>query len=311
MYKIKRMGQKSWPVLTCLLLLLAAWPVALQAETFAVLAQDRTAIERVYYNHRLGRKPPFDQVSPASLIERLVKDYLHKEAILKKVYGVEITVEMLDAEVQRINTTTQAPEMLDEIKAALGKDPARFARAFAKPFLIERLLRDKFENDDALHAAQRGEAERVRAQLLAARSNGPSESRTNQSAVLASLKAAHSHEVSEITWQLGAHSAETNALAADELEIKKQFGPDAQLLASSSSTGQDREFYFSDLPPALQNVLRLQLRQPGDVSAVIETPSSFLLYACTAKTAETLSVATLSLPKRNFEQWLNEQSETP
>ena len=64
--------------------------------------------------------------------------------------------------------------MLAEIKAALGHDPAKFAQAFAKPFLVERLLRDKFDNDEALHAAQRQEAERVRRELLeaAAKSEG-------------------------------------------------------------------------------------------------------------------------------------------
>ena len=53
----------------------------------AALVQARTAIERVYYNHRLGQKPPFEQVSPPSLIERLVKEDLRKEAVLKQVYG--------------------------------------------------------------------------------------------------------------------------------------------------------------------------------------------------------------------------------
>ena len=40
---------------------------------------------------------------------------------------------MLDAEVQRINTTTHAPDMLAEIKAALDNDPVKFANVFAKP----------------------------------------------------------------------------------------------------------------------------------------------------------------------------------
>src|SRR5439155_2992075 len=77
----------------------------------------------------------------------------------------QITPALLDAEVQRINTTTRAPEMLAEIKTALGNDPARFANVFAKPTLVERLLREKFDNDDALHAPQRREMERVRTQL--------------------------------------------------------------------------------------------------------------------------------------------------
>ena len=137
--------------------------------------RDRAAIERVYYNHRLGQKPPFEEATPPALIERLVKEDLHKEAVLRKAYGVVITPDLLEAEGQRINTTTRAPEMLAEIKAALGNDPARFAQSFAKPFLVERLLRDKFDNDEALHAAQRQQADAVRNRLLeagAAKSDG-------------------------------------------------------------------------------------------------------------------------------------------
>jgi hypothetical protein len=125
--------------------------------------------------------------------------------------------------------------------------------------------------------------------------------------LVAVLKAGHSNEVSETTWQLIARPAETNAPSADEIEIKRRFGPDAQLISSPREADTDRKFYFEDLPGELQNVLRVQLRQPGDVSAVIETPGGFLLYVCREKTGERLSVAALSLPKRSYEQWLAEQ----
>jgi hypothetical protein len=127
--------------------------------------------------------------------------------------------------------------------------------------------------------------------------------------LLALLKQTHSNDVSETTWQLAARPAETNAPAADEIEIKKRFGPNAQVLSSPPRGGEKRKFYFEELPPELQNVLRVQLRQAGDVSAVIETPGGFLLYVTTEKTDAVLSVAGLSLPKRNYDQWLEEQSE--
>ena len=304
------------------LLLLVLCCAAARGDDVALLVRDRAAIERVYYNHRLGQKPPFEQATPPALIEGLVREDLRKEAALRKVYGVAITPALLDAEVQRINTTTRAPDMLAEIKAALGNDPAKFAQAFAKPFLVERLLREKFDNDGALHASQRQEAERMRLQLLVARSDsgsqseglaaGKSEIRSPKpegavSNLVALLKAGHSNEVSETTWQLGARPAETNAPAADELEIKQRFGPTAQLISSPHRAERDRKVYFEDLPAELQQVLRAQLRQPGDVSAVIETPGGFLLYVAKEKTDTALTVACLSLPKRSYEQWLSEQ----
>ena len=134
---------------------------------FAAQCADRTAIERVYHEHRTGTKPPFEQAMPRELIEQLTRQDRHKEAVLGKVYGVEITPAMVEAEVRRIDATTRAPEMLAEIKHALGDDPARFARAMARPIVVERELRRRFDNDDALHAAQRREAEQAREKLLA------------------------------------------------------------------------------------------------------------------------------------------------
>jgi hypothetical protein len=304
---------------SCALFLLLTICATARGDDVATLVPARTAIERVYYNHRLGQKPPFEQVTPPALIERLVREDLRKEAVLRQVYGVAITPALLDAEVQRINTTTRAPDMLADIKAALGDDPARFAQAFAKPFLVERLLRDKFDNDDALHSAQRREAEVVRETLLApdpkpggrASPRAQTAPEDRAAALVALLKAGHTNAVSEITWQLGPRPPQTNAPAADELEIKQRFGPNAQLISSPHAAGRDQKQYFEDLPEELQRVLRVQLRQPGDVSAVIEAPAGFLLYMAKERTPTALTVACLSLPKRSYEQWLSEQSVQP
>jgi hypothetical protein len=290
-----------------LFLLYVALPALAANENFKVRCEDRAAIERVYHEHRVGEKPPFEQVLPRATLEKLVQQDLRKEAVLKKAYGVEVTPAMLDAEVQRINSTTRAPAVLAEIKAALGNDPARFAEAMARPIVVERLLREKFENDDALHAPQRGEMERVRSSLTNAAAVPRRDHDTNGAAtLLALLKQTHSNEVSEIVWRLGARAVETNVAGADDVEIKKRFGPDAQLLSSSAAT--ERKLYFTDLPQDLQRVLGAQLRQSGDVSAVIETSRGFLLYLAMNRNAEFLKVAVLSLPKRNYDDWLSQQT---
>jgi hypothetical protein len=270
-----------------------------RADDLTALCADRTAIERVYYNHRLGAKPSFEQVSPPPLIERLVSEDLHKEAMLKKVYGVEVAPAMVAAEVDRINATTRAPDLLAELKAALGNDPDRFAQAVARPIVVERLLRDKFENDDALHAARRQQVETIRAELRAARSD----------TLLLRFKQLGSNQITETTWQLTPRPAKVGAPGADLVEIRKRFGPDTQILSSPQEAGREPKFYFADLPPELQRVLRVQLRQPGDLSAVIETPGGFLLYLCLTRNNTELGVAMLSLPKRSYEQWLAQPSE--
>lgn len=130
---------------------------------------DRVAIERVYYAHRLGNKPPFEQLLPPALVEKRITKDLRKEAVLKKVYGIEITAAMVEAEFTRIDATTRAPDVLAELKAALGNDQTRFARAVVKPMVVERTLRDRIANDDKPHAAQRRQADQVRNDLLASK----------------------------------------------------------------------------------------------------------------------------------------------
>ena len=122
---------KKYQAMAALLLLQA--PSLGRAEDFGALCADRTALEHVYYGHRLGQKPPFEQASPPALIAQLVRDDLRKESALKKVYGVDVTPAMVEAEVRRIDATTRAPDVLAEIKHALGDDPARFARTMARP----------------------------------------------------------------------------------------------------------------------------------------------------------------------------------
>ena len=297
------------------LLLLFALGSAAWAVDFTTPCADRAAIERVYHEHRTGTKPPFEQAMPATLLESLVQADAKKEAVLARTYGVKLTDAMVAAEVQRIHATTRAPEMLAEIQAALGHDPARFARAMARPIIVERLLRDRFENDDALHAPQRRAAESVRSQSLATK-EGSFDAR------LAALKQCKDGAVQEqVKWELTARPADdappapaatptaTQGKASSgtySLEATAQF---AQVLSSPEQGRGDaeRKSYFEDLPAELQSVLRAQLRQPGDVSAVVEGPHAFQVYLTRERTASALTVAVLTIPKRSYEEWLAQQ----
>ncbi len=285
----------------------------LAAESLECLCADRTAIERVYYNHRLGTKPPFEQTLSAGQIEAMVRMDLKKEATLRSVYGVEITPILLAAEVQRINTTTRAPDILADLKSALDHDETRFAAALAKPALVERLLRERFENDDKLHAQQRTTADHLRAQVLAAKSDS-----RPVADLAALLRSGASNQVQEVSWLMASRPPESTAATAPSSGIstptqgRATGGPYsveatvqiAQVLSSPAHGHEERKNYFEDLPAELQRVLKVQLRHPGDVSAVIEMPHQFLLYVAEEVTAEHMKVLVRAIPKRSYEEWL-------
>ena len=77
--------------------------------------------------------------------------------------------------------------------------------------------------------------------------------------------------------------------------------------ASQAKEAGTGDMYFEDLDPELRKVLAAQLKQVGDVSAVVEMPGGFAVFALTAITPATLSVVSLSVPKRNYDEWLNTQ----
>jgi hypothetical protein len=287
------------------------------AGDFEALVADRAAVERVYHEHRTGTKPPFEEAMPFDLVERLVRTDLKKEFALKRSYRVEISDALVEAEVTRINTTTRAPEMLAEIKAALGNDAARFARSMARPIVVERELRRRFENDDALHASQRRASEQAREATRTAAHEGVE-------AQVAALRANKGGGVNEVTWQLtprqeagnsepGTRNAEIAAQPPQTKAVTKSgaysIEATAQIAQALKPSAEERErkLYFDDLDPELQKVLRAQLQKAGDVSAVIETPSAFLLFLAKEKSATTLNACSLSIPKRSYEEWLAEQ----
>jgi hypothetical protein len=136
------------------------------AGDFQVLCSDRLAIETIYHEQRIGVNGSLAEAMPLETLQGLVQFDLRKETALRTVYGVEVTPAMLDVEVQRIETTTRAPETLAKIKAALGNNPARFAQSFARPIIVERELIRNFEFDDSLHLGKRTEAEEAREDLL-------------------------------------------------------------------------------------------------------------------------------------------------
>lgn len=257
---------------------------------------DRAAIERVYHSHRLGTKAPFDEAMPPELLDRLVRQDRHKETVLREIHGVEVSPAMLAAEVRRIDSTTRAPEVLAEIKAALGNDPERFARAMAKPIIVERELRARFENDDKLHVAQRRAAELARDSLLAKQAVKDMRDQTWQitprPAADKSAPPASATTPTEGKASSRAYSVSATAQLSQELA-----SPDP------AEPGKETR-YLEDLDPELRKVLLVQLQKPGDVSAVIEMPGGFLVFIAREKTAEILAVSSLSIPKRSYEEWL-------
>jgi len=263
---------------------LAAGAVPGPDADFARLLADRTAIERVYYAHRLETTLPFEKAVPPEMIEQLVRRDLDRERTLQQTRGLVITAAEIEAETQRINQSTRAPEVLAELKRALDNDPARFGRTVVEPILVERRLRDGSSNGKR-PASARDSLEQVRVELQSA---GRMRATPGQ---LAELLQKHG-PVKEVVWDLapddsapaGGAAASASYSAVSTAEIAPANDPVVPA--------------FQELRPELRQLLQEQLRQPGDVSAVVETDDAFWLFLVRERTGRFARIVLVSESKK-------------
>jgi hypothetical protein len=133
--------------------------------TFADRVAYQRAIEEVYWRHRIwpkpnaGTEPSLDKVVSQAEIEKKVEDYLRDSQALEDYWQRPITPEQLQAEMERMAQNTKQPEVLREIFAALGNDPAMIAECLARPVLAKRLVTDLYAHDERFHGQLKRRAE--------------------------------------------------------------------------------------------------------------------------------------------------------
>jgi hypothetical protein len=283
--------------LTALALAILLAPVShVRAAQLQELCVDRTAIEGVYYGHRTGIKEPFSQVLSAAAIEQLVRQDLHKEAVLQRVYHTVIKDSQVGAEIARMEKSTHSPEVLKELKQALGNDRQRIGRSLAKPLLVEKELRQAFADDQSLHHHQRERLQDLRNLLLKMKKEGE-----NFSEISAAARKSGVGAFNELTWSLPAPSRQTSKTKGP-VTAREDARP-----TKPNEQGIQQVHSFGNLPSRMQAVLKAQLLKPGDVTGVIELPTEFLICILKERTGEKMNVAMVTAAKRDFESWLREQ----
>jgi hypothetical protein len=125
--------------------------------TFAERVAYQTAIEDVYWRHRIwpkenpNPKPSLDAVMSQAQLENKVAAYLRDSLVLEDYSQKPITAEQLQEEMDRMARDTKQPEVLRELFEALGNDPAVIAECLARPVLEERLIADLSAQNQTRH----------------------------------------------------------------------------------------------------------------------------------------------------------------
>jgi hypothetical protein len=241
------------------------------------------AVERARYRFVIGATQPFDDAYPRSVFEKKVAREIDEERVLRKVFGMSLTPQLLSDELERIEKDTKAPDQWAAIKRSLGNDRRRIEEVFCRPLVVERALRARFAFDQRIHAGPHQAAREVRARFLAGeRPPGAAVSRIAR----------------------GAQAPGTDALLRDAKE--KSAVP--RCLAPPETSKQDAPVAVD---PEMAAVLERELRKPGDVTTILEERDRFSVFRLIEKTQDAWKVEAVTFPKVDFDIWFEKVRTKP
>ncbi|MFZ5799262.1 MAG: Kelch repeat-containing protein [Thermodesulfobacteriota bacterium] len=240
----------------------------------------QTTIENIRWSHRIWPsenptpKPSRIEVLSDQQIREKVADNLRMEKVLVDLYGIQITQEMLQAELDRMGRNTKSPERLRELFAALGNDPVLLGECIARPELVQRQLFAHYAQDNRYHGA-------LRQQALAALARGDADPAT--------LTASGAIENRQLLVRSGDDAYST------------PFDP--------PPAGNDEDLFRVELAPEVFDREALRLTDmSGDQIGLRETDTAFILEQVLDRTEKGLDVQTLIWNKLDFDQWWRSQA---
>src|SRR5437867_4468304 len=96
-----------------------AWVGASKIEARDLAFDERvaaqSAIERAYFQHRIGSRRTFEQAFTQEVLQGKVRAYLAKSAALERLWNASVTASMLEREIEHIARGSQMPDRLQEL----------------------------------------------------------------------------------------------------------------------------------------------------------------------------------------------------
>lgn len=238
-------------------------------------------IERARYAFVIGNSKPFDELYKRSLFEARVARQMAEERVLQRAFGMAVTPALLAEEFERVEKTTRAPEQWEAIKKALGNERGRIEQGFCRPLLVERTLRTRFAFDQKVHAEPHQKARQARAAFLAKEKvPGTGERRLRR-------------------------RAEAGPTVDQMLEKAKTEATGPRLLRPPGEPDKEAPL---PVDPEVAAVLEKELKQPGDVTTVLEQRDRFEVFRLIAVMDEAWKVEAVRFPKLDFEVWFSRVS---
>lgn len=263
-----------------IVVLLTASAMVAQPLLFEDRVEGERAVARARYAFVLNATKAFDEAQPRAMFEQIVRRQERKERALKDVYGIVLDRSHLAEEFGRIQATTRAPEQWKAIQNALGFDRNRVEEIVCRPLVVDRILREKFDFDKNVHAAENRRAHAARSEFVARRRPKEASAR----------------------W-LQASSEKGDSV--DGMMARAKSEASGSRVLSTTPTEATAE---TPLPigPALSAVLDQELKRRGDVTTVLEDRSGFQVMRLVQREGKAFKVEAVRVAKRSLDEWLDE-----
>ena len=121
------------------------------------LVSCKTTIKELQWSYNIWpkenktKKPSFTELVNKDQIYSSVVNNLKKQTVLANEFGIEISAEMLQGELDRMARDTKDPRRLQELFASLNNSPASIAECVARPNLVNRFLQEQYKNSPFIH----------------------------------------------------------------------------------------------------------------------------------------------------------------
>ncbi len=104
-------------------------------------------------------KPKFSEVIDTSLLKLKIRKILKQQALLKKEFGVEISNEMLQGDINRMAMNTKDSEKLKQLFKALDNNPQKIAHCISLPNLVTTKINNLYATSNRIHASLKMQAQ--------------------------------------------------------------------------------------------------------------------------------------------------------
>ena len=116
-----------------------------------IIIEDFNWSHRIWPEQNLTKKPPREQLISNEEIYAQTVEMFKMESALANLYGIKITNNMLQTDLNRMAENTKDPKRLEQLFLILDNNPDMISNCVSRPHMVKAQLYSKFSKDQFFH----------------------------------------------------------------------------------------------------------------------------------------------------------------